>query len=355
MAVLGDGGVVRFRREAPNPILVSSSLMRVGIDVLLISNQDFWNGDEVYLFSENGLPFSTASAPGGVGCYFGSKWELGPNRIHVTGGSDQYYQVIGDDGEDFYNEGTPDTDGIFFIHRDSLDRVSFYDNRAAAINGKSSDRINLRSLDFGALLISAAGTEAYNAILAQYASDFIEESGGSIAGEVMLDDSYERLPAYLQLVADYETCQIEETLPCNPINNLTWIVQGGMREWSLDLEAASVSTTSVGQKFGENIKSIVTGGGSFDFIVGRTTSEAQYDSTALMRLLLMTEKGSKAEAEFYMIQGSGGGCGEVASGDLYYESDILVTSIAISTRVDDVIVGTAQFVTTGAVELRMGL
>jgi hypothetical protein len=44
----------------------------------------------------------------------------------------------------------------------------------------------------------------------------------------------------------------------------------------------------------------------------------------------------------------------LAPGDLYYKCDILVTNTAVNTRAEDAIVGTAQFVTTGAIELKMG-
>ena len=69
---------------------------------------------------------------------------------------------------------------------------------------------------------------------------------------------------------------------------------------------------------------------------------------------LLTEKGAKAEAEFYMINGRSSTYTSLAPGDLYYKCDILVTNTAVNTRADEAIVGTAQFVTTGAIELKMG-
>jgi hypothetical protein len=355
MSVLGDGGMVRFCREAPEPILIPSSLMRADGNVLIVRSQDYWNGDEVYLFAQNGLPFSISSAPEGVGCYFDSRWELAPNRTHVTGNSDQYYLEIEDDEEYFYNRGTPTTSGTYFIHRDNLDRISFYESRAAAINGRPYDRIDISSLDFGTLSISAAGDNEYNNAIAECVAEVISYNQGDVEDEVTLESICENPPFYLEPVAGENEYDNAEMSPRNWVNGFPWVIQGGLREWSLDLEASSVSITSVGQKFGESIKSIVTGGGSFDFIVDRTTEDGYYDSTALMRLLQFTEKGSKADAEFYMIQGRDETCGNIAAGDLYYECSILLTSIAISTKVDDVIVGTAQFVTTGAIELRMGL
>ena len=77
MAVLGVHGFVRFRREAPSPIVVTAASLRADIDTFQVESTEFWNGDEVYLLAPNGLPFSADTLPEGVGCYFGSYWELG--------------------------------------------------------------------------------------------------------------------------------------------------------------------------------------------------------------------------------------------------------------------------------------
>jgi hypothetical protein len=100
MAVLGYEGYVRFRREAPEPVVVPSSALRADLDILVLETTDYWNGDEVYLLTPNGLPLSTDALPEGVGCYFGSFFELGPNRTHVTAEDDEYY-VSSDDTVDF--------------------------------------------------------------------------------------------------------------------------------------------------------------------------------------------------------------------------------------------------------------
>ena len=43
----------------------------------------------------------------------------------------------------------------------------------------------------------------------------------------------------------------------------------GIREYSLTLDAPSIDTTIVGEKFGEAVKSLVSGGGSFEFFIDR--------------------------------------------------------------------------------------
>jgi len=353
MAVLGIEGFVRFRREAPSPIVVPVSALRADIDTIQVESTDFWNGDEVYLLTPDGLPFSTDTLPEGVGCYYGSYWELGANRTHVTAEDDEYY-VSGDDTVYFYNRGTPVNSGNYFIYRDQLGRVSFYANRAAALGGAVDDRVDLRQLDFRYLLIAAAGTEEYANALVECLAATGEYRLSDVVDEVTLESICDFAPTYLQPVAGVDEYDDAELTPRRWVNGFPWIIQGELREWSIELNSDNVDVTSVGQKFGESVKAVVSGGGSFDFLVERRTEEDKYDSTSLMRLLLLTEKGAKAEAEFYMISDRPKTYGTVAPGDLYYKCDVLVTNTAVNTRADDAIVGTAQFVTTGPIELKMG-
>jgi len=354
MAVLGYEGYVRFRREAPSPVVIPVSALRADLDKLTVQSTEFWSGDEVYLVTPRGLPLSTDALPEGVGCYFGSFWELGPNRIHVTAEDDQYY-VTDDDTVFFYNRGNPVNTGNYFINRDQLNRVSFYTSRAGALAGTASARVDLKQLDFEFVIVAAAGTEEYNNALAECAAGLSADYRLSdVTDEVTLESICDYFPNYLQPVAGTAEYDDAELSPRRAIGGLPWFIQGELREWSIELNGDNIETTAVGQKFGESVKSIVSGGGSFDFFVERRTDEEKYDSTALMQLLLLTEKGAKAEAQFFMITDRENTVGKLAPGDLYYECEILVTNTAINTRTEGVIVGTAQFVTTGPIELKMG-
>lgn len=353
MAVLGVNGIVRLRRDAPSPIVISISTLRADIDSFLVRSQEFWNGDEVRLFSPNGLPFSTSSVPNGVGCYFGSYWELGSNRTHVTSEDDQYYTT---DGSFFYNRGTPVNSATYYIYRDRLDRISFYDTRTKALKGAAADRIDIKQLDFGYILLSAAGTEEYDNALAECLAAVGDYRFSDIRDEVTLESICDFPPLYLQPIAGTAEYDDAELSPRRWVNGFPWIIQSLVEEWSLDLTADGINTTSVGDMFGENIKSVITGGGSFDFYVDRQSSEDAYDATSLMQLLLLTEKGCKAQAQFYMIYGREESVErpELLPGDLFYETDILITNSAVNTRAGALIVGTANFVTTGPIQLRMG-
>lgn len=355
MAVLGTNGIVRLRRDAPSPIVLPVSAARADIDVFLVRSQEYWNGDEVRLFSPDGLPLSTDALPSGVGCYFGSFWELAANRSHVTAETDEYY-VTDDDDVYFYNRGTPINTATYYIYRDRLDRVSLYNTRAKALAGETADRVDIKQLNFDYILMSAAGTEEYDNAIAECVAAAGEYKLSDVTDEVTLESICDFPPLFLQPVAGNSEYDDAELQPRRWINGFPWIIQGCIAEWSIELDAAGINTTAVGDKFGENVKSIVSGGGTFDFDIDRKASDDSYDATALMQLLLLTEKGCKAQAQFYMIYGRQESTSrpELLPGDLFYECDILITNSAVNTRAGEIIVGTANFVTTGPIELRMG-
>ena len=130
-----------------------------------------------------------------------------------------------------------------------------------------------------------------------------------------------------------------------------------MREWQLNLDGTEVDTTAVSEKWGNAVKSLVSGGGSTEFFVDRRCfGEGTNNGIALMQLLMMTTKGCKAEAQFYMLRRPGecstDPCTDLLPGDLYYECEILITQTAVNVRPTELVVGTAQFVTTGEIALR---
>lgn len=354
MAILGYEGYVRFRREVPDPIVVPVSALRGDLDKISVESADFWNGDEVYVSGLNGIPISTDAVPDGVGCYYGSFWELGQNRIHVLAEDDEYY-VSSDDSVAFYNIGDIVQSGVYFISRDQLGRVSFYPTRSEALAGTATGRVDLAQVDFVSLVIAAAGTQEYNdAVTECLAAGNLDYRLSDINDEVTLESICDYSPGYLKPLAGTAEYDDADVRPRRSVGGLPWFVQGELREWSIELNGDNVETTAVGQKFGESVKSIVSGGGTFDFLVDRRTDEERYDPTALMQLLLMTEKGAKAEAQFFMITDREENCRGLAPGDLFYECDVLITNTAINTRTEGLIVGTAQFVTTGAIQLKMG-
>jgi hypothetical protein len=208
-----------------------------------------------------------------------------------------------------------------------------------------------------------------------------------------------------------------DTLEFRLVND--WRIECGMTKWALNIDSAEIDTTGLGDKFFNGVKSIIKGGGTFDFLVERETidpknstiislpnyqnavlwtgpndgttlingsitegsnSGGNYDNASvsgvepaptiykkaarsgtsnLMRLLLETQKQAEADAEFWLI--SEETAREQHSnivkepGDLYYRAKIIITSNAISAAATDIIAGSASFVTVRDVELLEGI
>ena len=73
----------------------------------------------------------------------------------------------------------------------------------------------------------------------------------------------------------------------------------------------------------------------------------------MMQLLLMTEKGCQASAEFWIMSGNNScntSCEQI-DGGLYYACDILITDTAVNLRPTEIVAGTANFVSTGEIKL----
>ena len=369
MAVLGSGGRIRLRREAPDPVVLPTTALHRLSSSLYVRNPGYWSGDLVTLTCVGGLPVDTgegvAACPDGHAGYAGSDWKIGPNRSHITGDTDQFYD---DDDEAPFYVTSDDVDLIearnLYVYRDQLDRLSFYTSREAALRGSKNDRIALHNVDFEPLLLGPYGSIEYqNALLKCSGNLDIGDygSGYVLQDEVALESICESAPTYCPATAfaDHGNAYGGSCDDCDgTADRWLWTIQGQMSEWSLSLTAQEVETTAVGEKFGDSVKSIVTGGGSIDFLVARKTTyektgAAMVDPTSLMRLLLMSEKGCKADAEFWMIDNQAERC-SILPGDLFYKTQMLVTSIAINTRATDLIAGSLNFVTVGEIRLQMG-
>jgi hypothetical protein len=295
MAVLGVGGKLVLRREAPNPIAVSPDSVHVASGSLIVDDQNIWTGDLVTLTAVRGVPFLDANdvpqCPDGSASYFGSDWYLASNRSHIGSLTANFYQA--NNSANFYAQTPIATSASYYVYRDQLDRLSFYANQAESLQGDPTKRAPLAQVDWG-------------------------------------------------------------TMSITPSSSTEWRVVGNIEGWNLDLNATSVDVTAVGEKFGESIKSLVTGGGGIDFLVDRKAwATGQTDATMLMQLLTMTEKGCLAEAEFWLVNRPNQEAG-ILAGELYYYAQLLVTNVAINLRPADLVAGTANFVTTGAIALRQG-
>ena len=396
MAVLGSGGRLELRREAPSPCVILPDALNLGNDSFEIACEGYWPGDHVVISGPDGLPIIINGRPqrwDGVATYFQNTLFVAENRDHISASTDGFYKQSGNSNNDYYRgDSNYENDNALFYYQgadendtqteqlegylcvDALGRVKLYETRCEGLACCGQSLINLSNggnkIDFDFIVINPFGTGEYqNAITAcfgeigEYIYNDIAEDDGVSDPDLLLNSICNDPPLYLNPVAGTDEFDNADVQPRGNVNagpEPLWTILCDIREWSLELDAPSVDTTGVGEKFGEAVKSLVTGGGSADFFIDRACYEDGKDNGLyLMQLLLMTQmEGCKAKAKFFMIdRGSdtcrGTDCGSLG-GALWYETDILVTRNAVNLRPTDLVAGTANFVTTGEIRLQAG-
>ena len=210
---------------------------------------------------------------------------------------------------------------------------------------------------FGVIGLAPFGSANYNNAFWRCVTGIEDYTFGDVQDISSLASICDDAPDYETPAFDSDEYENANVLPRSTLAGQTapyWQLICEVANWSLELSAPSVDTTSLSEKFGEAVKSLVTGGGSAEFLIDRESYADDHDSgTTLMKLLLMTERGCKASARFYLVNRGGGvqGSGNQIPGDLYYSSELLVTNSAVNVRPADIIAGTANFVTTGEIKL----
>lgn len=374
MAVLGTGGQLALRREAPPVCLVNSESINADSNTISSICAGYWSGDHIAVDCLPTTGDTFPPGPSGYATYFGSRWFLGPNRDHITARDHAFYKVAGEEypdgqeGDDaqFYartgdvsgGDEIPDCDpGDYWIHIDPLGNVSFYTDRCAALRGCAEDRVPIASVG-NSFAIAPYGTLEYQNAVWECVLGVGEYQYADGRDNITLETVCADPPLYENPEAGDDEYDNADFQPRGRLQGQAapyWSVLCELRNWNLALDAPSVDTTSISEKFGEAVKSLVTGGGQADYFIDKECRrDGCSDGTMLMRLLLMTEKGCKASGRFYMIQGSdaceGGTCGPLP-GDLFYEADLLVTGTAVNLRPTDLVAGTANFITTGEIRL----
>ena len=373
MAVLGVGGRLKLKRSAPEACIINTDTLIPGIDSLQSICPGYWNGDHVSTIC---LPLAGdvfPANPDGYATYFDSRWFLGPNRTQITTRDDIFYKTtaedypdgqFGDDSQFYSREGDisggetidPCQSGDYWIHIDELGRVSFYNSRCDALAGCENKRVDLGGVSAGQITISPFGSTAYFNAVWRCISAYGEYQFSDGQDTVTLISICADAPRYEIPEAGTDEYDNADLLPRGQQGEAApfWQILCDIREWSLELNAPSVDTTAVAEKFGTAVKSLVTAGGSTEFLIDRKCfSDTEDNGLVLMQLLMMTEKGCEASAQFWLMSGEdscGASCDRI-DGGLYYETDILITDTAVNLRPTEIVAGTASFVSTGEIKL----
>lgn len=130
-----------------------------------------------------------------------------------------------------------------------------------------------------------------------------------------------------------------------------------VKSYELNTERESVDTTSLSDEFRSRINTLMSGSGRMSCFWEYTGDTVNELPNYLVELALRTKIGGTFHARFY-IKAAGynpsGAAGRL-NDEVYYDFDAVITACAIQFAPDDTVQLTADFITTGPVQLRMNI
>lgn len=341
MAVLGQFGTVQLSREWPAPTaLADERLQRGAAPSLDLSNLAFQSGDQVLLVGLRGVPLGigtggAAPCPDGHAFLTGGEAAVGPALAARTGGGGFW---SGNPSLPFWESSATvgfQQSSTAYLHRDELDDVRFYDSELNAINGGSQGLIPLRNVSPGPLLILPASTSGGYVTAALQLLQAI--AGAEVSGGEQPAGNLAPVPQILiDTAADVE--------------QRGWLVQCDLTEWVFETDATQLDQDAIGQAFGESAKGTLRGAGSFNVEIDHSRVSGEQSGLGMLRLMMLTEQGSKARARFQLLDQRGASL-PLVSERVYYETDIMLGKSSVNTSATDVIRMSAQFIATGRIRL----
>jgi hypothetical protein len=235
MAVLGTNGKIVLSRSAPSPVAVNVTALNQDKNIISLTTPGFRSGDLVEVASTNNWPnanlYSDPLIPSYANIFdyqdyaemvgYGTAYPAGLLRPFRWLSTENNDVLTTEDGNVFAVQSDVDITPYrnrLYVHVDQLNRLSFYRTRAAALAGAND--VTREDID---------------------QSDFALDPSGQIE---------------LRLVNE-------------------WKLEACLQSWSLNLNASEIDTTGLGDQFFDGVKSLVQGGGTFDFFIEREESDTR--------------------------------------------------------------------------------
>jgi len=354
MTLLGRNGILELRREWPPPMILSPDAIDTSASKIFIGNDGYWTGDRVIIAVAGGLPIDVdgdgyADNPDGHGIYFGSRYELGPERVHLTSNSSSFYGAA---DELFYTSiasvGLTETYDAYISLSDS-GRAKLYTTELAAYNETEEDSVEFRNVKINNMIIAPYPYNNENINYSEYVNT-IKAIAHQLKHQV-LEESSQELSCFISIPSEITSLYNDSTLQ-------VWRTQCDLTEWALNIDATTIDTMAIGEVFGDKVKSTVSGSGTCQFFVNNSNKsmgingERYQPSVGMLRLVMLTRQGSKAKGKFYLYRNGSASNTQPGQG-LYHECNILFNRSTLDTRAGELITGSVDFVTTGEIALRL--
>lgn len=340
MAILGAYGEVSLSREWQQPAVLSGSRLIDGATVKIdLSEPGVWSGDRVAIICERGIPVIAggeqhAPCPDGHSFYGDGDYSIGPAVAARTSGGAMY---AGSDSEPFYETDLTKTKvGYFYVNRDDIDNITFWENELDAINGAGGTMLDLSYVDCGNFSILAAPSGSYQSQTVD--SVALETANAVIADEATGDQIF---------TPDTQSILLQELEVLGGVES-GWKILSSLTSWVFETNVDMLDLNAIGQEFGEATKGMLRGAGSFEANIDYGGDGVTYSAGTLLKLMLLTQTGATAMARFLVAPPERIDC---SMEPMCYETPIIFSKTSVNVNTTDVIKMSADFLSTGRIRL----
>jgi hypothetical protein len=325
MAVLGTNGKIVLNRSSPAPVAVNVTALNQDKNIISLTTTGFRSGDLVEVASLDNWPnadlndaqlipsyanifdYQDYAEMVGYSTAYPSEL-LRPYRWLATESNDA---LVTEDGKIIAVQSDANTTPYrnrLYVHIDPLNRLSFYRTRAAALAGAND--VTREDINRSAFMTRATGNYTYTLPPSDYSSaavvddplettslesaDIVGTAGSlsdypppyndsSLVAGTTAYDNANVTPRSEIIQPAYQQPAPDALIELRLINE--WKLEACLQSWSLNLNASEIDTTGLGDQFFDGVKSLVQGGGTFDFLIEREardtrnaaiTSQSQY-------------------------------------------------------------------------------
>ena len=198
------------------------------------------------------------------------------------------------------------------------------------------------------------------------ALDFIDSyTKTAIAKFIHVDDvgGIRLFNTFAQAINGLKADAIALSNPANAIpikislRNIASRVLAQVNSFELNTERETVDTTTLSDEFRSRISTLMSGSGRMSCFWEYTGSTSNELPNYLVELALRTKIGSNFHAKFYLKTTSYNPSGVASSSndEVLYDFDAVITACAVQFAPDNTVQITADFITTGPVQLIMNL
>ena len=141
------------------------------------------------------------------------------------------------------------------------------------------------------------------------------------------------------------------------VKNASYRLMAQVNSFEINTERETVDTTTLSDEFRSRVNTLISGSGRISAFWEYTGDTANELPNYLMELALRTRVGSNFKGKFYLKTANynPSGVADRVNDAIWYQADGIITAAAVQFAPDNTVQITADFITTGEIQIRVDL